>query len=105
MMAKSKLKKNDDVVVIQGKEKGKHGKILNIDHLRGRVIIEGLNMVKKAMRKTQKNQKGGIAEVEAPIHISDVMIVCRKCGPTRAGYRIDSKGSKSRICRKCGEQL
>ncbi len=101
---KSKLKRSDAVMVVNGREKGKQGKILSIDHSKSRVIIEGLNMVKKTMRKSQKNQKGGIVEVEASIHLSNVMVVCRKCGPTRVGYKLE-KGAKSRICRKCGEQL
>ena len=101
---KSKLKRSDEVMVVNGREKGKQGKILSIDHSKGRVIIEGLNMVKKTMRKSQQNQKGGIVEVEASINLSNVMVVCRKCGPTRVGYKLE-KGAKSRICRKCGEQL
>ena len=100
----SKLRKNDEVRVIAGKEKGKQAKILSIDAKKGRVILEGLNTVKKAMRRTQSNQKGGIAEVEAPISISNVMIVCKKCGPTRLGYKMRGD-EKIRVCRKCGEQL
>ena len=102
-MEKSKLK-NDPVRIIAGKERGKQGKILRIDRKRDRVFIEGLNMVKKAMRRTRENQKGGIVEIEASIHVSNVMLVCRKCGPTRAGYKIKDK-EKTRVCRKCGEQL
>jgi large subunit ribosomal protein L24 len=103
-MKKTKIRKNDEVKVMAGKETGKQGKVLEVDAKNGRVIIEGLNMVKKAMRKTQKNQKGGIAEVEASLNLSNVMVVCRKCGPTRVGYKTEGK-SKSRICRKCGEAL
>ena len=103
-MSKYRIRKNDEVRVIAGKEKGKHGKVLEINIRKGRVIVDGLNMVKKAMRKTQQNQKGGIVEIEAPLHISDVMIICRKCGPTRIGYKI-AGDAKTRVCRKCGEQL
>ncbi len=103
-MEKRKIRKNDEVRVMTGKETGKQGKVLEVDAKKGRLIIEGLNMVKKAMRKTQKNQKGGIAEIEASLNISNVMIVCKKCGPTRVGYKTDG-GTKSRICRKCGEEL
>jgi large subunit ribosomal protein L24 len=103
-MNKCRLRKNDDVMVVTGKEKGKQGKILSIDTAKRRVIIEGRNMVKKAMRKTQKNQKGGIAEIEAAIDLSNVMILCKKCGPTRISFRVDGK-SKNRVCQKCGEQL
>ena len=104
MMNRTKLKKNDQVQVQNGKEKGKQGKVLRIDRDGGRLYIEGLNMVKKAMKKTKENQQGGIATIEAPIQLSNVMIVCRKCGPTRIGYKV-SDGTKSRVCRKCGEQL
>ena len=103
-MNRTKLKKNDQVQVQNGKEKGKQGKVLRIDRDGGRLYIEGLNMVKKAMKKTKENQQGGIATIEAPIQLSNVMIVCRKCGPTRIGYKV-SDGTKSRVCRKCGEQL
>ncbi len=101
---KYKLRKNDVVQVIAGKNKGKTGRILSIDREKGRVIVEGVNLVKKAMRPTQENPKGGISEIEAPLHISNVMIVCKKCGPTRIGYRFEGN-EKIRICRKCGEQL
>jgi large subunit ribosomal protein L24 len=103
-MEKCKLRKNDQVRIVTGKEKGKQGKILRIDRAADRVYIDGLNMVKKAMRKTKQNQKGGIAEIEAPIHLSNVMILCKKCGPTRIGFAEKGK-TKARICRKCGEQL
>lgn len=101
---KFKLKKDDLVEVVTGKEKGKQGKILKIDPVRGRVIVEGLNMVKKAMKKRQQNDRGGIIEIEAPLHISNVMAVCKKCGPTRLGYKIDGD-KKQRVCRKCGGAL
>jgi len=101
---KYKLKKNDTVQIITGKDKGKTGRILDIDNRNGRVVIEGLNMVKKTVRPKGQNQKGGINEVEAALAISNVMIVCKKCGPTRAGYRFEGN-EKIRVCRKCGEQL
>ena len=103
-----RLKKNDQVRILTGRESGKQGKVLRIDTKSGKVYIEGRNMVKKAMKKTKQNQQGGIASIEAPIHISNVMIVCRKCGPTRIGYKVAGKDDgkeKVRICRKCGEQL
>lgn len=103
-----RLQKNDQVKILTGKESGKQGKVLRVDGKSGKVYIEGRNMVKKAMKKTKQNQQGGIASIEAAIHVSNVMIVCRKCGPTRVRYKVaaneDSK-EKVRICRKCGEQL
>jgi len=101
---KYKIKKNDSVQIISGKDKGKSGRVLRVDTAKGRVVVEGLNMVKKAIRPKGQNQKGGITSVEAPLAISKVMIVCKKCGPTRIGYRLENE-QKLRVCRKCGEQL
>lgn len=101
---KTKLKKNDNVTVIKGKDRGKTGRILAIDHRRGKVIVEGLNIMKKAMKKRSQNDQGGIKELERPMAIANVMINCKKCGPTRIGYQLKDN-EKIRICRKCGEQL
>lgn len=100
----TKLRKDDTVRIISGKEKGKSGKIVRIDLDKGRAIVQGLNMVKKAMRKKSQNDRGGIVEIEAPIRLCNMMIVCKKCGPTRLGYKIDGD-AKKRVCRKCGEAL
>lgn len=100
----TKLRKDDNVRIISGKEKGKSGKIVRIDLAKGRAIVQGLNMVKKAMRKKSQNDRGGIVEIEAPIRLCNMMIVCKKCGPTRLGYKIDGD-AKKRVCRKCGEAL
>ena len=101
---KFKLRKDDLVEVIAGKDKGKQGKIIKIDVVKARVIVGGVNMVKKAMKKRKQNDRGGIVDIEAPLAISNLMIVCRKCGPTRIGYKIED-GKKKRVCRKCGEAL
>ena len=101
---KYKIKKNDQVKIITGKDRGKTGRVLRIDKEKGRVVVEGLNMVKKAIRPKKKNQKGGITSVEAPLHVSNIMIVCKKCGPTRIGYQFEND-QKVRLCKKCGEQL
>jgi large subunit ribosomal protein L24 len=101
---KIRLKKGDQVKVIAGKDKGKTGKILKIDRSGQRVIVEGLNIVKKTMRPKKEGDKGDIIEIESPLSVSNVMAVCRKCGPTRIGYKTDAKG-KPRICKKCGETL
>ncbi|MBN1525297.1 MAG: 50S ribosomal protein L24 [Spirochaetales bacterium] len=100
----TKLKKDDVVKIIKGKENGKSGRILRINRVNATVIVEGLNLVKKAMKQRKQNEKGGIKEIEAPIKLSNVMIMCKKCGPTRIGFKLD-KDLKSRICKKCGEQL
>lgn len=103
-VVKYKLKKEDLVQVIAGKEKGKSGKILKIDREKGKVLVAGLNMVKKARKPRRQGEKGGIVDIEAPMDISNVMIVCKKCGPTRIG--IEGTGDKKvRKCKKCGEVL
>ncbi|MCG8454218.1 MAG: 50S ribosomal protein L24 [Spirochaetales bacterium] len=101
---KTKLIKGDQVQIITGKDKGKKGRILRIDRDNGRVIVEGLNMVKKTQRPKNQNDKGGIIEIEAPVPVSNVMVICKKCGPSRIGMKVEGD-SKSRVCRKCGEVL
>ena len=101
---RTKLRVGDQVRLIAGRDKGKEGRVLSIDSAKGRAVIEGLNMVKKAVRPTQQNQKGGISEVEAPVTLSNVMVVCKRCGMSRIGFVV--KGDqKTRVCRKCGEEL
>jgi len=103
--ANYKLRKEDLVQVIAGKDQGKQGKILRIDHEKGRVIVSGINMVKKSKKKKSQTDRGGIVEIEAPVHVSNVMIVCKKCNkPMRTGYKVVD-GQKKRVCRKCGEVL
>jgi len=101
---KFKLKKEDVVEIITGKDKGKRGRILKILRDKDRVVVEGANLVKKAKKRKNQQDRGGIIEVEAAIHYSNVAMVCKKCGPTRIGYKIEGE-NKSRICRKCGEAL
>lgn len=101
---KFKLKRDDTVQIIAGKDKGKRGKILKILRDKDRVVVEGANIVKKAMKRKSQQDRGGIVELEAPIHISNVMIVCKKCGPTRIGYKLEGE-TKVRVCKKCGEAL
>ena len=99
---KYKLKKEDTVEIITGKDKGKRGRVLKILRDKDRVVIEGANIVKKAKKRKNQRDRGGIVEIEAPVHYSNVAMVCKKCGPTRIGYKIDGK-NKTRICKKCGE--
>ena len=101
---KFKLKKEDTVEIIAGKDKGKRGRVLKILREKDRVIVEGANIVKKAKKRKNQRDRGGIIEIEAALHSSNVMIVCKKCGPTRIGYKIEGD-TKTRICRKCGEVL
>lgn len=100
------LKKNDKVIILSGKEKGKIGAVLKIDAEKMRVIVEKLNIVKRHSKAGAKGTKGGIIEKESPIPISNLMLICNKCAePTRVGKRILEDGSKVRICKKCGEFL
>ena len=101
---KFKLKKEDTVQIIAGKDKGKRGRILRIFRDTDRVVVEGANLVKKAKKRRNQQDRGGIIEIEAAIHSSNVSIVCKKCGPTRIGFKIEGN-NKTRICKKCGEAL
>jgi len=93
-------------MVISGKAAGKKGKVLEVEPDKGRVIVEGTNIVKRHSRPTQKLPQGGIIEKEAPIAASNVMLYCNKCkNPTRVGKKILTDGKKTRICKKCGEVL
>ena len=106
MAQKFKIRKDDTVEVIAGKDKGKRGSVVRVVTKgdKARVIVGGVNIVKKAMKRRSQQDQGGIAEIEAPLDISNVAIVCKKCGPTRIGYKIDGD-KKIRVCRKCGESL
>ena len=100
------VKKNDKVVVLTGKEKGKIGSVLKVDVNKGRVIVEKINMVKKHSRPGGSTAQGGIVEKEAPIRMSNVMLVCNKCAePTRIGKRKLEDGSKVRVCKKCDQLM
>ena len=101
---KYKLKKEDNVEIITGKDKGKRGRVLKILRDKDRVVVEGANLVKKAKKRKNQRDRGGIVEIEAAIHYSNVAIVCKKCGPSRIGYKIEGE-NKIRVCRKCGEAL
>jgi large subunit ribosomal protein L24 len=100
-----KLKVNDEIIVVAGKDKGKTGKILNVDPKKNRVLVSGINIVKKAVKPTQENPTGGIVDVEKPIHASNIAVVSPKTkGPTR--IRIENKdGKNARVAVKCGTVL
>ena len=98
------VKKGDNVVVLSGKDKGKQGKVLKADPKGGKVIVEGVSVAMKHRKPRKQNEEGGIIKMETPIYASKVMLVCPKCSkPPRPAYRILDDGSKSRVCRKCGE--
>lgn len=105
MDKKFKIRKDDTVEVLAGKDKGKRGTVVRVITSKDAVIVSGVNIVKKAMKKRSQQDQGGIAEIEAPLNISNVGIVCKKCGrPVKIGYKMDGD-KKVRVCRKCGDIL
>jgi large subunit ribosomal protein L24 len=101
-----KIRKNDSVLVIGGNNRGKTGKVLKVFPDAEKVIIEGVNMIKRHTRPNQQYPQGAIVRKEAPIHVSKVMIICAKCNtPTRVGYKILDDGTKTRSCKNCGEMI
>lgn len=99
------IKKDDNIEVLAGKDKGKRGTVVRVIRKTDRVVVSGVNIVKKAVKPRSEQEQGGIVEVESPIHISNVGIVCKKCGkPVRIGYKLDGD-KRLRVCRKCGEVL
>ncbi len=103
-MAKYAIKKDDQVQVIAGKDKGKVGRVLRVDRTAGKVLVEGVNLARKAMRKRKQEERGGIIDIELPLDISNVMLVTKNGQRTRVGYTLDG-GTKKRVSRKTGEQV
>lgn len=105
-MAKLSIRKGDKVAVIAGKDKGKEGRVIATFPVKERVLVENVAIAKKATRPTAQNpQGGGILEIEMPVHVSNVMLVCPKCSrPTRISRkRVD--GTRIRVCKKCGNDI
>ncbi len=101
-----KIKKNDKVKIIKGKDRGKSGKVLRIESAKNRLYVEGINIVKKHTRQKEQNKPGGIIKKEGPIGISNVKLICPSCSKhIRAGFEIKDSGEKVRICKKCGQQI
>ena len=101
-----RIRKNDTVLVITGKDKGKKGKVRFAYPKEERVVVEGINFIKRHARARGKVKQAGIIELEAPIHISNVMLLCSKCNhPTRIGFRTLQDGRKVRICHSCHEVI
>ncbi|HVL70061.1 MAG TPA: 50S ribosomal protein L24 [Vicinamibacterales bacterium] len=97
------IRKNDNVVVTTGKDRGKRGRVMRVVPEKNRVVVEGVNVIKRHTKANpQRNVKGGVVEREAPLHASNVQLVCPECGrPTRIGRKILGDGRKVRVCRKC----
>lgn len=100
-----KIRKGDNVKMLNGKDKGKTGKVSKVLAENSRVIVEGLNMLKRAVRARKQGQKGQIISKERSVHVASVALVCKSCGkPTRVGYKMEGE-TKVRICKKCKNQV
>ena len=99
------IKKGDNVKVLSGKDRGKQGVVLRALPAEGKVVVEGVAVAKKAVKPNQPNQQGGIVPTEMPVDVSNVQLVCPKCGQaTRVGHKKDGK-NKLRVCKKCGAEF
>ena len=105
MQKKLHIKKGDTVVVITGNSKGQKGRVLEVIRKDDRAIVEGVNLMKKHTKPNAKAPQGGIIEKEAPVHVSNLMLVDPKAGPTRIGRRLDDKGKLVRFSKKSGEEI
>ena len=104
-MAGLNIHRNDTVEVITGADAGKRGRVLRVFPDKDRVLVEHVRIVKKTVSsKSGKNTKGGIAEQESPLHVSNVAVVCPSCGPVRVGFKVEGT-TKTRVCKKCGQAL
>jgi large subunit ribosomal protein L24 len=105
----SRVRRNDTVMVLTGKDRGKTGTVREVQTKKGRVVVDGINMMKKHQRPTQQAgvpQPGSIVTREAPLHASNLMVVCKECGkPTRTGMRVRQDGVKVRVCKRCGADI
>ena len=102
----NKIKKNDIVYILSGKDKGKTGKVFDVNAKDGKAFVEGINYVKKHMRKTKQDQQGGIVQKESPIQLSNLSLLCKTCNkPANIGINMLADGTKSRYCKRCKEVL
>ena len=101
-----KIRRDDMVLVTTGKERGKRGQVREVLTKSDRVVIHGLNLVKRHQRQRDERNPAGIIEKEAPIHISNLKLICSACQkPTRVGFRMRPNGTKARVCRACGQDI
>ena len=99
------IKRDDKVIVLSGKDKGKEGKVLSVDPKAGKVIVEGVSVASKHSKPRKQGEKGGIIKVETPIYACKVMVVCPKCGKaTRVAHKLEN-GKNVRVCKKCGATM
>ena len=107
-MSKVHVKTGDEVIVIQGKDRGKKGKVLQVAPSEGKVIVENVNIISKHVKPRKMGEAGGIIKAESALYADKVQLICPKCGrPTRVGHMIDNKGKKVRVCKKadCGAKF
>ena len=101
-----KIKKNDKVKIVKGKDRGKSGKILRIIREDGTVYVKGANIVSKHIRQQDQNKPGGIIKKEGPINVANVRVICPNCSkPVRIGFEVNGLGEKARVCKKCKQQI
>ena len=99
------IRKDDKVIVLSGKDKGKEGKVLSADPKGGKVTVEGVNLASKHQKPRKQGEEGGIIKINTPIYVCKVQLVCPKCGKaTRVAYKVEN-GKKTRICKKCGAEI
>lgn len=102
----NKIRKNDTVYVLAGKDKGKSGRVFRVSPDKGRALVEGINYIKKHARKSQDNPQGGIIQKESPIHLSNIALFCKTCNkPARVGSSSLADGTKTRFCKRCKEVI
>ena len=100
------IRKDDNVIVLSGRDKGKQGKVLKADPRGGKVTVSGVNVASKHRKPRNQQEEGGIIKMETPIYVSKVQLVCPKCGKaTRVGHVIHEDGSRARVCKKCGAEV
>ena len=100
-----RLREGDKVKVMTGKDAGRESRIIRVIPRKNKVIVENVNTAKRHQKPRGQTMQGGIIDKDMPVDVSNVMIMCDKCGPTRVGYRVDDDGNKTRICVKCGGEL
>lgn len=100
-----KIRTNDQVLITAGKDKGKKGKVLQVFNSVQKVLVENINMAKKSRRATKQGEKGQLVMIPRPLHVSNVKLICPKCGQaSRLGYKI-TEGGKFRVCKKCQQEI
>ena len=101
-----KIRRDDTVKVMVGKDRGKQGKVLQVFPERGRALVEGINLVKKHLKRTQDNPQGGVSAQERPVSVANLRRICPRCNrPVRIGFTVAADGAKQRVCKRCWEVL